>query len=115
MRERRAMTFTFKHPNKYKTKYVPIRECKVGKKYRFEKHFHTVIDYDYNYSYMTGTCVTNHIYKDRDKVFDQYEHLIEIKLHYPRPELQGEYDNKLMFYFPHDEEMYDDVKVVDYE
>ena len=109
------MTFTFKHPSKYKTKYVPIRECKVGKKYRFEEHEHTVHSYEYNYSYMTGTCVTNHIYKDRDKVFGKYEHLIEIKLDFPRKELEGEFENKLMFFFPHDEEMYDDVKVVDYE
>ena len=112
------MTFVFKHPSKYRkekmTKYVHIKDCVVGKKYRFEKHEHTVMDYDYNYSYMTGTCVTNHIYKDRDKVFDEYEHLIEIKLDFPRKELQGEYNNKLMFYFPHDEQ-YEDVKVVDYE
>lgn len=94
--------------------YINIKDCKVGKKYRFEEHEHTVADYDYNYSYMTGTCVTNKIYKDRDKVFGKYEHLIEIKLDFPRPELE-EYDNKLMFFFPHDEEMYDDVKVVDYK
>ena len=73
------------------------------------------MDYDYNYSYMTGTCVTNHIYKDRDKVFDEYEHLIEIKLDFPRKELQGEYDNKLMFFFPHDDNLYSDVKVVEYK
>jgi len=113
------MTFVFKHPSKYRkekmTKYVHIKDCVVGKKYRFEKHEHTVMDYDYNYSYMTGTCVTNHIYKDRDKVFDEYEHLIEIKLDFPRKELEGEYDNKLMFYFPHDDNLYSDVKVVDYE
>ena len=114
------MNHTFKHPSKHKkevkeTKYVPIRECKVGKKYRFEEHEHTIHSYEYNYSYMTGTCVTNHIYKDRDKVFDEYEHLIEIKLDFPRKELEGEFDNKLMFFFPHDEAMYDDVKVVEYE
>ena len=105
------MTFVFKHPSKYRkekmTKYVHIKDCIVGKKYRFEKHFHTVTDYDYNYSYMTGTCVTNHINED--------EHLIEIKLHMIRPELEGEYDNKLMFYFPHDDNLYSDIKVVDYE
>ena len=56
---------------------------------------------------MTGTCVTNR--KDED------EHLIEIKVHMIRPELEGEYDNKLMFYFPHDDNLYSDVKVVDYE
>jgi len=112
------MTFTFKHPSKYKkevkeTKYVPIRECKVGKKYRFEKHEHTVVDYEYNYSYMTGTCVTNK--PGPNIIFGKKEQLIEIKLDFPRPELQGEFDNKLMFYFPHDEAMYDDVKVVEYE
>jgi hypothetical protein len=64
---------------------------------------------------MTGTCVTNQIYKDRDKVFGEYEHLIEIKLDAPRPELQGEFDNKLMFFFPHDNELYNKVKVVEYE
>ena len=105
------MTFVFKHPSKYRkekmTKYVHIKDCVVGKKYRFEKHEHTVTSYDYNYSYMTGTCVTNK--KDKD------EHLIEIKLHMIRPELEGEYDNKLMFYFPHDDNLYSDVKVVDYE
>ena len=78
------MTFVFKHPSKYKkekmTKYVKIKDCVVGKKYRFEKHEHTVMDYEYNYSYMTGTCVTNKIYTDRPKVFNEYEHLIEIKL-----------------------------------
>ena len=95
------------------TKYVHIKNCVVGKKYRFEKHFHTVTDYDYNYSYMTGTCVTNKIYTD--KQFNEYEHLIEIKLDFPRKELEGEYDNKLMFYFPHDDNLYSDVKVVDYE
>ena len=115
------MNHTFKHPSKYKkeethkTKYVPIRECKVGKKYRFEKHEHTVVDYEYNYSYMTGTCVTNQVYTDREKVFGEYEHLIEIKLDFPRKELEGEFDNKLMFFFPHDNELYQEVKVVDYE
>ena len=113
------MTFVFKHPSKYRkekmTKYVNIKDCVVGKKYRFEKHEHTIMDYEYDYSYMTGTCVTNHIYKDRDKVFDEYEHLIEIKLDFPRKELEGEYDNKLMFFFPHDDNLYSDVKVVEYK
>ena len=97
------------------TKYVKIKDCVVGKKYRFEKHEHTVTSYDYNYSYMTGTCVTNQVYTDREKVFGEYEQLIEIKLHMIRPELEGEYDNKLMFYFPHDNEIYNKVKVVEYE
>ena len=97
------------------TKYVKIKDCVVGKKYRFEKHEHTVTSYDYNYSYMTGTCVTNQVYTDREKVFGEYEQLIEIKLHMIRPELEGEYDNKLMFYFPHDNELYNKVKVVEYE
>ena len=105
------MTFVFKHPSKYRkekmTKYVKIKDCVVGKKYRFEEHEHTVTSYEYNYSYMTGTCVTNRK--------DENEHLIEIKLHMIRPELEGEYDNKLMFYFPHDDNLYSDVKVVDYE
>jgi hypothetical protein len=48
------MNHTFKHPDKYKTKYVKIKDCVVGKKYRFEKHEHTVHSYEYNYSYMTG-------------------------------------------------------------
>jgi hypothetical protein len=109
------MTFTFKHPDKYKTKYVKIKDCVVGKKYRFEKHEHTVHSYEYNYSYMTGTCVTNQVYTDREKVFGEYEHLIEIKLDAPRPELQGEFDNKLMFFFPHDNELYNKVKVVEYK
>ena len=60
---------------------------------------------------MTGTCVTNHIYKDRDKVFNQHEHMIEIKLDISRPELEGEYENKVMFFFPHDEH-YKDVLLV---
>ena len=112
------MNHTFKHPSKYKkeetheTKYVPIRECKVGKKYRFEEHEHTVAEYEYNYSYMTGTCVTNE--PGPNIVFGKKEHLIEIKLDFPRPELE-EYDNKLMFYFPHDDVLYDKVKVVDYD
>jgi len=97
------------------TKYVKIKDCVVGKKYRFEEHEHTVTSYDYNYSYMTGTCVTNQVYTDREKVFGEYEQLIEIKLHMIRPELEGEYDNKLMFYFPHDNEIYNKVKVVEYE
>jgi hypothetical protein len=97
------------------TKYVKIKDCVVGKKYRFEEHEHTVTSYDYNYSYMTGTCVTNQVYTDREKVFGEYEHLIEIKLDMIRPELEGEYDNKLMFYFPHDNELYNKVKVVEYE
>ena len=97
------------------TKYVKIKDCVVGKKYRFEEHEHTVTSYDYNYSYMTGTCVTNQVYTDREKVFGEYEQLIEIKLDFPRPELQGEFDNKLMFYFPHDNEIYNKVKVVEYE
>ena len=97
------------------TKYVKIKDCVVGKKYRFEEHEHTVTSYDYNYSYMTGTCVTNQVYTDREKVFGEYEQLIEIKLHMIRPELEGEYDNKLMFYFPHDNELYNKVKVVEYE
>jgi hypothetical protein len=97
------------------TKYVKIKDCVVGKKYRFEEHKHTVTSYDYNYSYMTGTCVTNQVYTDREKVFGEYEHLIEIKLDMIRPELEGEYDNKLMFYFPHDNELYNKVKVVEYE
>jgi hypothetical protein len=93
------MNHTFKHPDKYKTKYVKIKDCVVGKKYRFEKHEHTVHSYEYNYSYMTGTCVTNQVYTDREKVFGEYEHLIEIKLDFPRRELEGEFDNKLMFFF----------------
>ena len=97
------------------TKYVKIKDCVVGKKYRFEEHEHTVHSYEYNYSYMTGTCVTNQVYTDREKVFGEYEHLIEIKLDMIRPELEGEYDNKLMFYFPHDNELYNKVKVVEYE
>jgi len=106
------MNFTFKHPSKYKKyKLVPIKKAKVGQRYRFEEHEHTVHDYDYNYSYMTGTCVTNHIYKDRDKVLNQYEHMIEIKLDISRPELDGEYENKVMFFFPHDEH-YEDVLLV---
>ena len=113
------MTFVFKHPSKYRkekmTKYVNIKDCVVGKKYRFEKHEHTVTSYEYDYSYMTGTCVTNKIFTDKPKVFHQYEHLIEIKLDFPRKELEGEYDNKLMFFFPHDDNLYSDVKVVDYE
>jgi|SRR5210317_342563 len=113
------MTFVFKHPSKYRkekmTKYVKIKDCVVGKKYRFEKHEHTVHSYDYNYSYMTGTCVTNQVYTDREKVFGEYEHLIEIKLDFPRKELEGEFNNKLMFYFPHDNELYNEVKVVEYE
>ena len=32
------------------TKYVKIKDCVVGKKYRFEEHEHTVTSYDYNYS-----------------------------------------------------------------
>lgn len=101
------MNFIFKHPSKYpKDNRVPIKKAKVGQRYRFEEHEHTVHDYDYNYSYMTGTCVTNQKTKE--------DHLIEIKLDFPRKELQGEYDNKLMFYFPHDKQ-YEDVKVVDYE
>ena len=48
------MTFVFKHPSKYRkekmTKYVHIKDCVVGKKYRFEKHEHTVTSYDSNYS-----------------------------------------------------------------
>jgi len=113
------MTFTFKHPSKYekvkKTKYVKIKDCVVGKKYRFEEHEHTVHSYEYNYSYMTGTCVTNQVYTDREKVFGEYEHLIEIKLDFPRRELEGEFENKLMFFFPHDNELYNKVKVVEYE
>jgi len=111
------MTFVFKHPSKYRkekmTKYVHIKDCVVGKKYRFEKHEHTVLDYEYNYSYMTGTCVTNK--PGPNIVFGEKEQLIEIKLDFPRPELQGEFDNKLMFYFPHDDNLYSDVKVVEYK
>jgi len=110
------MTFVFKHPSKYRkekmTKYVHIKDCVVGKKYRFEKHEHTVTDYEYNYSYMTGICVTNK--PGPNIVFGKKEHLIEIKLDFPRPELE-EYDNKLMFYFPHDDVLYDKVKVVEYK
>ena len=111
------MTFTFKHPSKYKkevkkTKYVPIRECKVGTKYRFDKHYHNIASEDVNYSYMTGKCVTNQ--PGENIIFGKKEQLIEIKLHVIRPELE-EYDNKLMFFFPHDDALYDDVKVVDYE
>ena len=95
------------------TKYVKIRNCVVGKKYRFEEHEHTVVDYEYNYSYMTGTCVTNK--PGPNIVFGKKEQLIEIKLDFPRPELEGEFDNKLMFYFPHDNELYNKVKVVEYE
>jgi len=95
------------------TKYVKIRDCVVGKKYRFEEHEHTVVDYEYNYSYMTGTCVTNK--PGPNIVFGKKEQLIEIKLDFPRKELEGEFDNKLMFYFPHDEAMYDKVKVVQYK
>jgi hypothetical protein len=95
------------------TKYVKIRDCVVGKKYRFEEHEHTVVDYEYNYSYMTGTCVTNK--PGPNIVFGKKEQLIEIKLDFPRKELEGEFDNKLMFYFPHDEAMYDKVKVVEYK
>ncbi len=47
-------------------------------------------------------------------VFSLFWGFIEIKLDFPRPELE-EYDNKLMFYFPHDDVLYDKVKVVDYE
>ncbi len=112
------MTFVFKHPSKYRkekmTKYVNIKDCVVGKKYRFEKHWHVVANDEVNLSYMTGTCVTNHIYKDRDKVFDEHEHLIEIQMHVDIPQFQGEFENKAMFYFPHDEH-YKKVKVVDYE
>jgi|TARA_R100000455_G_C6224952_1_gene88209 hypothetical protein len=98
------MNLVFKHPSKYpKDNRVPIKKAKVGKKYRLEEHEHTVMEYDYNYSYMTGTCVTNQKTKD--------DHLIEIKLDFPRKELQGEYGNKLMFYFPHDEQ-YEDVLLV---
>ena len=111
------MNHTFKHPSKYKKvkkeypfKYVPIRECKIGTKYRFEEHEHTIADYEYNYSYMTGVCVTNEI--GPNVIFGKKEHLIEIKLDAPRAELE-EYDNKLMFYFPHDDELYNDVKVVE--
>ena len=110
------MNLVCKHPSKYpKDNRVPIKKAKVGKKYRLEEHEHTVQDYDYNYSYMTGTCVTNKVYTDREKVFGEYEHLIEIKLHYPRRELEGEFENKLMFFFPHDNEMYNEVEVVEYE
>ena len=106
------MNIVFKHPSKYpKDNRVPIKKAKVGQRYRFEEHEHTVHDYDYNYSYMTGTCVTNHIYKDRDKVLNQYEHMIEIKLDISRPELEGEYENKVMFFFPHDDH-YEDVLLV---
>jgi hypothetical protein len=43
--------------------YINIKDCKVGKKYRFDKHWHTVADEDINLSYMTGTCVLNKIFK----------------------------------------------------
>jgi hypothetical protein len=97
------MTFVFKHPSKY-------RKVEMTKKVK-----NTVLDHEYNYSYMTGTCVTNKIYTDKPKVFNEYEHLIEIKLDFPRPELQGEFDNKLMFIFPHHDNFYSKVKVVDYK
>ena len=99
------MNIIFKHPSKYpKDNRVPIKKAKVGQRYRFEEHHHTVHDYDYNYSYMTVTCVTNQkIRKDG--------HIIEIKLDILRPELEGEYENKVMFYFPHDDQ-YKDVLLV---
>ena len=98
------MNFVFKHPSKYpKNAQVNIKKAKVGQRYRFDEHYHTVHDTDYNYSYMTGTCVANQkIRKDG--------HMIEIKLDISRPELEGEYENKVMFYFPHDDQ-YKDVLV----
>ena len=68
------MNIIFKHPSKYpKDNRVPIKKAKVGQRYRFEEHYHTVHEYDYNYSYMTGTCVTN-------KKIRKDGHMIEIKL-----------------------------------
>ena len=81
-----------------------IKDCVVKNKYRFDTHYHEVADgKDVNLSYMTGTCVTNS--KKNDK------HLIEIKMDYPVKELQGEYENKVMFYFDKNNNQYENTQV----
>lgn len=87
--------------------YINIKDCKVGKKYRFDEHYHAVCNEEVNLSYMTGKCVTNKKFKDG-------HHLVEIQMHVDVPELQGEFENKAMFYFP-DDHQYLDIKVKDYE
>jgi hypothetical protein len=60
--------------------YINIKDCKVGKKYRFDKHWHTVADEDINLSYMTGTCVLNKIFKNQPKILEEHEQYIYIKI-----------------------------------
>jgi hypothetical protein len=94
--------------------YINIKDCKVGKKYRFDKHWHTVADEDINLSYMTGTCVLNKIFKNQPKILGEHEQYIYIKIDKDVPAFQGEFENKAMFCFPHDHQ-YLDVKVIEDE
>ena len=94
--------------------YINIKDCKVGKKYRFDKHWHTVADEDINLSYMTGTCVLNKIFKNQPKILEEHEQYIYIKMDKDVPAFQGEFENKAMFCFPHYHQ-YLDVKVIEDE
>jgi hypothetical protein len=87
--------------------YKNIKDCVVGRKYRFDEHHHAVHNTDVNLSYMTGKCVTNKKFKDG-------HHLVEIQLDVDIPEFQGEYENKAMFYFP-DDHQYENIKLSEYE
>jgi len=87
--------------------YKNIKDCVVGRKYRFDEHYHAVHNTDVNLSYMTGKCVTNKKFKDG-------HHLVEIQLDVDIPEFQGEYENKAMFYFP-DDHQYENIKLSEYE
>lgn len=87
--------------------YKNIKDCVVGRKYRFDEHYHNVCNDDVNLSYMTGECVTN-------KKFKSGHHLVEIRMHLDVPQLGGEFNNKAMFYFP-DDHQYENVKVSEYE
>jgi len=87
--------------------YKNIKDCVVGRKYRFDEHYHAVHNTDVNLSYMTGKCVTNKKFKDG-------HHLVEIQLDVDIPQFQGEYENKAMFYFP-DDHQYENIKLSEYE
>ena len=87
--------------------YKNIKDCVVGRKYRFDEHYHAIHNTDVNLSYMTGKCVTNKKFKDG-------HHLVEIQLDVDIPEFQGEYENKAMFYFP-DDHQYENIKLSEYE
>ena len=86
--------------------YKNIKDCVVGRKYRFDEHYHEVCSEDVNLSYMTGECVVNEKRPDR--------HVIEIRMHLDVAELKGEYQNRAIFHFPHDHQ-YENVKVSEYE